>query len=74
MKILSPDAKKSAAPVVRNEASGTSAAPRYVAKVTEVTPGDDLLTAKLLPPEQSAGLTVVWVEGMEKLSKDYVLQ
>jgi anti-sigma factor RsiW len=69
------DPSKSPGPTIaRNDTPGTYAAPKYVAKVTEVTAGDYLLTAKLLPPDQSDGLAVVWVDGMEKLSKDYVLQ
>jgi hypothetical protein len=47
------------------------AQPKYVAKVTKVLPGDHLLTAKLINAD---GLQVVWVEGMDKLAPDYVLQ
>jgi anti-sigma factor RsiW len=46
-------------------------APKYMAQVTRVEAGDRLLTAKLVNAE---GLAVVWVDGMDKLSPDYVLQ
>ncbi len=48
-----------------------SRAPKYMATVTKVEAGDHLLRAKLVEAE---GLAVVWVDGMDKLAKDYVLQ
>jgi|GEM_PF-873538 len=68
------NSKSTGPTVAQNDASSAYLAPKYVAKVTEVKAGDYLLTAKLLPPEQSDGLAVVWVDGMDKLPKGYVLQ
>lgn len=53
--------------------TGSTAAPspKYMATITKVAAGDHLLTAKLVNAD---GLAVVWVDGMDKLAKDYVLQ
>ncbi len=72
IKMLPPSTPKTTGPeIVKSDAPGTYAPPKYVAKVTEVTAGDFLLTAKLVDAD---GLAVVWVDGMDKLPKDYVLQ
>ncbi len=60
--------------IARSDAPGTLAVPQYVAKVTDVKAGDHLLTAKLVDMKQTGGLAVVWVDGMDKLSSDYVLE
>jgi anti-sigma factor RsiW len=45
--------------------------PKYMAQVTRVQAGDYLLKAKLVDVD---GLQIVWVDGMDELPKDYVLQ
>ncbi len=52
--------------------SGHDAKPnRYVAEVVSVEAGDDLLAATVLDAD---GLAVVWIDGLDQLPDDYVLQ
>lgn len=44
---------------------------RYIAQVLSVKAGDDALAATVLDAE---GLAVVWIDGLEQLPNDYVLQ
>ena len=44
---------------------------RYVANVLSVHAGDDLLSATVLDAE---GLAVVWIDGLDQLPNDYVLE
>ena len=44
---------------------------RYVAKVLSANAGDDLLSATVLDAD---GLAVVWIDGLDQLPNDYVLQ
>jgi len=53
--------------VVKNEAPHSD----YAAKVLSVQPGDDELSATVVNAE---GLAVVWIDGLDQLSNDYVLQ
>ena len=44
---------------------------RYVANVLSVHAGDDLLSATVLDAD---GLAVVWIDGLDQLPNDYVLE
>lgn len=44
---------------------------RYVAKVSWAHAGDDLLSATVLDAD---GLAVVWIDGLDQLPNDYVLE
>jgi anti-sigma factor RsiW len=44
---------------------------RYVAEVVSVKPGDDLLAATVLDAD---GLAIVWIDGLDQLPNDYVLE
>ena len=48
-----------------------SAPPRHFAQVLSVTAGDPGLTAEVIDGD---GISVVWVDGLDYLSKDYVLE
>jgi anti-sigma factor RsiW len=44
---------------------------QYMAQVLKVTAGDEDLSAELI---QADGISVVWIDGFDYLSKDYVLE